>query len=74
MREVHAEGQRERRNMRENKTKHRLTPTLRSDGKLSWCCPHCMSKSKKQGTLDEWLDEQGLELDEEQGRYVEVDA
>lgn len=72
-RKVHAEGVRERQNMRNNNTAHQLEPkSVDGSGRMHWCCPNHMQQSKEEGVLDEWLDKNGYEFDEDEGRYVET--
>lgn len=55
MREVHAEGMRERNNQRNNSVTHNHDdpkPRKRVDGRLSWCCPTAYEIAKEQGKFD----------------------
>lgn len=55
-RSVHAEGMRERRNMRENSVDHDHDdpkPRKRQDGRNQWCCRTAREVAKEQGKFED---------------------
>lgn len=73
MRRVHAEGQRERRNMRSHSVTHQPTPKgLDNRGRLRWCCRSCRQEAIDSGQLDQWLAEHDIEYDEDDGCYRRI--
>lgn len=73
MRRVHAEGQRERENMRQQTTTHQAMPkTVDASGRMHWCCMTHRDEAIENGNREEWAEEHGYELVHEEG-WVKVD-